>query len=163
MLEINPGLTIWTIVIFLTLLAILKKYAFRPISDLVQKQEDTIRGAIERATKLNMEAETRKKEAEKLIDDAKKEARKILEQATINAEKMKEEIIQEARKEANLIIENTKKEVAIQREKFYTEMERIVVEISGTIAREILKREITSRDNRHLIQKALRKVENLMS
>lgn len=163
MLEINPGLTIWTIVIFFTLLAILKKYAFKPISDLVQKQEETIRGAIERATKLNMEAEARRKESEKLIDEAKKEARKILEQAALNAEKVKEEIIQEARKEANLIIENTKKEIALQREKLYAEMERIVTEISGTVAEEILKREITSRDHRQLINEALRRFENLMS
>jgi len=163
MLEIEPGLTIWTIVIFIILLFLLKKYAYKPINNLIKKQENTIRGAIERATQLRMEAEENKKQSEKLLDQARIESRKIIDDALEKAEKIKEGISDEARKSATQLLEKAKQEIDREKAKAKKDLERILVDIAADFTEKILKRKVTIDDQRKLIEESLKNIGDRLS
>ena len=57
MLEINPGVAIWTIITFLILVVILKKVAWGPIIEALTRREESIRKALEDAQRAKEEAE----------------------------------------------------------------------------------------------------------
>ena len=62
MLDVNPGLIVWTIVTFVCLLIVLRKFAWKPLLEVLQKREEHVRSSIERAEHAKQEAERLLKE-----------------------------------------------------------------------------------------------------
>jgi F-type H+-transporting ATPase subunit b len=111
MLELNPGLIIWTIVSFVLLVAVLGKYAWKPIISALAEREDKIRSALEQADRARSEAADLLKKNEEAMARAEQEYQKMLREGKAMAEKVKEEIVGKARQQAQQEIERASEEI----------------------------------------------------
>src|SRR5438876_6501378 len=95
LIQVTPGLMIWTIVCFLIALFVLKRYAFGPIQKLIDERRERIRQSIDEADHAREEARELLEEHRKLIGQAKTEAEAILVEtrrvADANERRMREE------------------------------------------------------------------------
>src|SRR3954447_23022533 len=77
LIQVTPGLMIWTIVCFLIALFVLKRYAFGPIQKLIDERQQRIRRSLEEADNARDEARRLLEEHRKLIGEARGEAEEI--------------------------------------------------------------------------------------
>jgi F-type H+-transporting ATPase subunit b len=138
----DPGLAIWSFIIFVTLWVILGKFAFKPIVNALKEREDSIDTALKSAetAKAEMAALTSKNEA--LLIEAKEERNRIIAEAKIAGEKLKNEIVSKAASEADAKIQQALREIETQKKAAIAEVKNEVASISLDIAEKILRREL---------------------
>src|SRR2546430_16898133 len=95
LIQVTPGLMIWTVICFLISLYVLKRYAFGPIQKLIDERRERIRQSIDEADTAREEARRLLEEHRKLIGQAKTQAEEILTEsrrgAETNERRMREE------------------------------------------------------------------------
>ena len=96
---------LWQVVNFLILLFLLKKFAYKPILDMLDERKKSIEDAINNAETAKNEAEKMRKEYETRLAEAKQEAQEIMGKATKLGEEMKREIVENAQSEATKAIQ----------------------------------------------------------
>ncbi len=111
MLEINPGLIVWTIVSFAILVAILGKFAWKPIISALTEREDKIRSALEQADRARSEAADLLKKNEETMARAEQDFQKMMRESKEMAEKVKNEIVNKAHQQAQQEIQRATEEI----------------------------------------------------
>ena len=95
LIQVTPGLMIWTILAFLITLFVLKRYAFGPIQKTIDERREQIRRSIEEADHAREEARKLLEEHRALIAQARQEAEKIRQEVRADAESMRERVREE--------------------------------------------------------------------
>lgn len=143
-LKPDPGLFIWTVIIFLLFWTLVGKYAFKPITGAIKKRSAEIQDALDEARKARTEMESLKSSNEALLQEAREERGKILKEA----KELKDSIVGEAqataKAEAAKILADAKVEIENQRNAAFAEVKNEVGKISLEIAEKVLKRELDS-------------------
>ena len=111
MLELNPGLIVWTIVSFIVLVAVLSKYAWKPMLKALGEREEKIRSALDQADKARAEASALLKRNEETMARAEVEYQKMMRESRAMADKVKEEIVEKAREQAQQELQNASEEI----------------------------------------------------
>ena len=146
MISFDPGLIIWTTIIFTTLLIVLKKFAWKPILDSVDERSKNIKEALEAAEKAKLEMEMVNSDNERIIAEAKAERDVLLKEAR----EIKITIISEAKEKATIeadnIISSAKDQIHNQKMKAITELKNQVAEISIDMTEKILRKELDNSD-----------------
>ena len=93
MFEINPGLIVWTIITFGVLVAVLGKFAWKPILTALNEREEKIKEALEQSDKARAEAAALMKQNEQNLVRAEEEYRKMMHEAKALSEKLREDIL----------------------------------------------------------------------
>ena len=96
LIQVTPGLMIWTIVCFLITLFVLKRYAFGPIQKALDERRDRIRRSLEEADQARAEAHELLEQHRQLIGQAKSDAEDILAEARRVADAQRERVRQES-------------------------------------------------------------------
>ena len=111
MLEINPGLTIWTWIIFLILLAVLSKIAWKPLIASLKNREQAIADSLQRTEQARADAE--RLIAENKIErmKAEEEVRKSLAEGREYAERMRADLVEKAKAEAEKMLVHARAEI----------------------------------------------------
>src|SRR5688572_23710058 len=91
-MDINPGLTLWTGITFLLLLVILKVFAWGPIVNMLKERERTIHDAIEQARKERAEAERMMTEQKDALAGARREAADMVKKNQQEIENLRTEL-----------------------------------------------------------------------
>lgn len=147
----EPGLFIWSVVIFLVFFLLLRKLAWRPILNALNKREQSIEEALQSAEKARNEMANLKNENEKLLNEAKVEREKILKEART----MKESIIAEARDAAKVegdrMIAKAKEAIESEKNAALAQVKNQVAILSVDIAEKILRKKFEN----HSEQQAL--------
>src|SRR5579883_1322524 len=142
MLELNPGLTIWTIVTFLALLLLLRAFAWKPILNALTNRENTIRESLERAEHAKETSERILAENNKRLAEAEQESRHIIAQGREAAEHVKSEIAQKAHEEAQNMLQQAKAEIERSKlaalQELRTEIASLAIQAAGKILDETL-------------------------
>jgi F-type H+-transporting ATPase subunit b len=115
MLDINPGLIIWTIVTFLLLVTVLRMYAWKPLLKALHDREEHVRTSLEKAEHAQAEAERILAENKKQLANAEVEAQRILGEGRALGEKLKSEMLEETNRQSRKLVDQAKLE--IEREK----------------------------------------------
>ena len=89
MLNIEPGLLIWTIVTFVCLLIVLRVVAWKPLLAALEQRETTIRNALDEAQQAREEAQRLMAENQRILADANRESARILEQGREEADRLR--------------------------------------------------------------------------
>ena len=111
MLEINPGLTIWTWIIFLILLAILSKIAWKPLLASLSARERAISDSLTRAEQARADAERLINESKQERVKAEADLQKSLLEGREYAERMRKDLVQKAQDEAAKMLSNARTEI----------------------------------------------------
>jgi F-type H+-transporting ATPase subunit b len=155
LIQVKPGLMIWTIVCFLITLWVLKRYAFGPIQKLVDERRERIRQALEEADHARAEARDLLEEHRKLIAQAKSEAEEILAEtrrvAEINSRRMREETEAERQRR----IEETRRQVESETRRALEQIRAEVADLSLIAAEKVARRSFADEDHRRLIEEAV--------
>jgi F-type H+-transporting ATPase subunit b len=155
----DPGLFIWTILTFLTLLVLLAKFAWRPLLQALDSRQETIRKSLDDAERARHELEKLQAESAEIIKSARVEAESIISASRSSGEKLREELRQQARTEAQGIVANAERQIQLQADKALQQIRREAVDLSVLIASKLLQRNVSKEDNEKLIDEALRQVQ----
>ncbi len=158
LVQVDPGLYIWTIIVFLVLLFLLMKFAWKPLLAMLEKREDNIRQALLDAEKARDELANVKEDTEKLLNVARNESQTIVAAGKKNAERMKDEIIEKAQSKSDTILADVKKQIQIEKERAITEVKAEVVNLSMEIAKKLIKKNLNNEDNLKLINDSLNSI-----
>jgi len=141
----SEGLMFWTALVFIILLVLLKKFAWKPILGAVHTRENNIQKALEAAVEAESRMQTLVSENEKLLAVARDERDQILR----DAKAAKEEIVSGAKDQANLeaskILEEARQQIALEKNKAITEIKNQIAGLSIEIAERILKSELSEK------------------
>lgn len=154
----NVGNAIWTLAIFLLVVAVLGKFAWGPVLALLQEREQFIHKSLADAKRDREEAEARLREYAAKIQTARVEAAAILDEARRDSERLREDLKQRARTEAEGMIQNAERQISLQTQRAIQEIRREAVDLSVAIASKIIQRNLTKEDNQRLIDEAIRQV-----
>ncbi len=159
LLQVNPGLIVWTTITFLFLLWVLKKLAWKPILSALESREERIRSALDDAEKNRQEAEKKLAEYEKMIEDAKRESQEIVNKGRKTAEMLKEEVVQKANEEAARMLEKAKREISLEREKAVDEIRKLAVDLSVDAASKLIGKNLTDEDHKKIAEKYIQEMK----
>ena len=146
---------------FLVLFVLLWKFAFPPITKMLDERADKIRESIEKAEETRVEAERLLDEYRQQMAEARQEAAKVIEQGRTVAENMKNEIVAKAREEAE--VERAKAVESIKSEKAaaMAELQRSVADLSVAVAGKILGEKMDASAHEALIDRYIAEVGSL--
>lgn len=154
---LNTGDILATLVIFILLMLLLKKFAWGPLMGVMQQREDLIKSEIETAENSRLESQKLLEEQRSLLKDARTQAQEIVENAKKQGEVSREEIMTTARAESGRMKEAAVQEIANERDKAISAVREEVVALSLLAATKVLGKEISEEDNRQLINETIAK------
>ncbi|MDF9006071.1 F0F1 ATP synthase subunit B, partial [Escherichia coli] len=122
------GTVIVQVLTFIVLLALLKKFAWGPLKDVMDKRERDINRDIDDAKQAKLNAQKHEEENKQKLKETQEEVQKILEDAKAQARQHQEQIIHEANVRANGRIETAQSEINSQKERAIAEINKQVSE-----------------------------------
>jgi len=155
LLQLHPGLMIWTVVTFLLLVVILRAAAWKPILSMLQAREDKIRADIEGAEQNRKAADETLSKIKAQLELARKEANEIVAGARSQAEKVKDGIVEEARSEAQKIVVKAKSDIELEREKTVQALKEQFAELAVLAAGQIIGQTLKPEEHASLIRKTI--------
>ncbi|RME03818.1 MAG: ATP synthase F0 subunit B [Planctomycetota bacterium] len=155
LLQPNPGLAIWTIITFVFLLLVLKKFAWGPLIQQLEKRSQYIENKIKEAEEKHQKALELMEEYQKKVELAKQEAMQIVEEGKQDAEKVRQKITDQAKKEAENLKSQAQKEIELATKQAKEELWSLAVQLSTQLAEKILERTLSSEEDKKLIGKVL--------
>ena len=114
LVQVDPGLFIWTILTFLVLLTLLAKFAWRPLLQALESRQDSIRKSLDDAQKAKQDLERLHAESAEIIRQSRVEADAIVTRSRGDAERLREEMKQKARAEADAIVKNAERQIQLE-------------------------------------------------
>lgn len=153
--QVNLGDMIVTLLTFLLLLALLKKFAWGPLMGVMDKRAELIASEIETAEKNRMESEKMLAEQKAELKEASATAQSIVESARKQSETQSAEMIEAAREEVNRMKASAELEIATAKEKAVAAVREEFVSLSVLAASKVLEKEISEDDNRALIEETI--------
>ncbi len=151
----DPGLYIWTIIVFLVLLFLLMKFAWKPLLAMLEKREDNIRQSLLDAEKARDELANVKEDTEKLLNEARTESQAIVAAGKKNAERMQGEIVEKAQSKSDALLADAKKQIQLEKDRAITDVRAEVVNLSIQVAEKLIKKNLSKEDNLKLINESL--------
>lgn len=152
----NGGDILYQLVMFLILLALLKKFAWKPLIGVMKQREEHIAGEINSAEESRIEAKKLLEEQRNLLKEARTEAQGLIEGARKQGDVQREEIIEVARSEAERIKEQAKLEIEQQKEKAVAAIREQVASLSVLIASKVIEKELSAKDQDKLINEYIK-------
>ncbi len=159
LIQVTPGLMIWTIVCFLVVLFVLKRYAFGPIQQMIDQRRERIEQAINEADQAREEARNLLEEHRKLIGQAKSESEEILAEARRVADAQRERVREETEEDRQRRLEETRRQIEQATTQALGQIRDEVGRLSLIAAEKITKKSLSDADQQRLIDEALAEID----
>jgi len=157
----SVGQLFWGGLVFLMLLFLLAKYAWKPIVNAVSEREQNIRTAIELADKTKAEMKELQSRNEDLLKEAKAERDGMIKDAKETANKMVSDAKNDAKNEAAKILADSRSAIASEKAAAISELKTQVASFSLEIAEKIIRQELSSDDKQKTLASKMAKDINL--
>ncbi len=154
----NSGDVIFQLIMFIILLAIVKKFAWGPLMGMMKQREEFVANEIESAEKSRQEAAKYLEEQRVLLKEARTEAQELIENAKKQADIQREDIIVSARSEAGRLKESAKLEIEQQKENAVAAIKEQVASLSVLIASKVIEKELSEKDQQKFINDYIQEV-----
>jgi F-type H+-transporting ATPase subunit b len=159
LIQVIPGLMIWTIVCFLVVLFVLKRYAFGPVQQMIDARRERIQSALDEADASRAEARNLLEEHKKLIGQAKAESEEILSEARRIAEAQRERVKVETEEDRQRRLEETRRQIEQATTQALGQIRDEVGKLSLLAAEKITRKSLTGDDQQRLIDEALAEID----
>ena len=158
--QFSLGLFFWQFVLFVGLILLLKKFAWKPILDAVNEREEGIKDALLSAENAKKEMMALKSDNQKLLDEARAERDTMIKEATAIKEKMIADAKSEAQTQGAKMIEQAKATIESEKNNAVAEIKNQVSTLSLDIAEKLLKEELSNKESQtKLVEKMLADVK----
>jgi F-type H+-transporting ATPase subunit b len=158
--SINLGLSIWTIVVFLVLVVLLKKFAWGPILSSVEAREEGIQGALDEAARLRAEASELLEEHRRQLADSRRQANQIIAESREHGDQLKREMEEKAREEGQRIVARARVEIEREKEKTILAIRREAVDIALDAASRLIQERMDAKADREFVTRYLDEVRS---
>jgi F-type H+-transporting ATPase subunit b len=155
LIQVTPGLMIWTIVCFLITLFVLKRFAFGPIQKTIDERRDRIRASLDEADHAREEARKLLEEHRKLIASAQTDAEEILSEARRVADANERRMREELEVDRQRRLEETRKQIDAETRRALEQIRSEVVDLSLLAAEKVTSKSLDDADHRRLIDEAV--------
>jgi F-type H+-transporting ATPase subunit b len=154
--DFSFGLFIWQVVIFVGLIFLLKKFAWKPILDAVNEREQGIKNALESAESARNEMQNLQADNQRILQEARAERDAMLKDAREMKEKMVADAKSEAQEQGQKMIEQAKAAIESEKNAAMAELKSQVATLSLSIAEKVLKDELSNKESQtKLVEKML--------
>jgi F-type H+-transporting ATPase subunit b len=154
-LSFDPSGVIWVVILFVVLVTILYKSAWKNVLAGLKAREDRIRNAIADADNARSKGEAALKEYNAKLATAESQVRELLSNATLEAEKISAGIRTRAQQEAEEIKEKAMKEIESSKTQALSEIYEQTATLATSVAEKILRRNLNADDQRDLVRQSL--------
>jgi F-type H+-transporting ATPase subunit b len=158
-LTVEPGLMIWTVVVFVALLAILKKFAWPAVLGAVEARERALEEQLAEAERNRTESARLLAEHQKLLAEGRTAAHGLLAEAKAAAEKERALAIEKTRQEQEELLERARRDIIAERERAVAELRREAVDLSLAAASKLIGERLNSDSDRKIVQEYLSTVD----
>jgi F-type H+-transporting ATPase subunit b len=159
LIDINFGLMFWTILTFLIVLYILKRFAFGPIQAMLDARSNQIATDVDAAEKAREEAQAALAEYRQALADSRKEATKIVEDARKVAEDHRKRDIAELEAEKVRLMQRAKEEIESETRSSLQAIRDQLADLTLATTEKVMRRRLDEQEQRRLIEEALADVD----
>lgn len=145
--EFSFGLFFWQILLFVGLVLLLKKFAWKPILEAVNSREEGIKNALASAEEAKKEMQNLQADNEQLVKEARAERDAMMKEAREIKESMISEAKEEAKEVTSKLIEKAQASIQQEKQAALAELKKQVAELSIGIAETVIKKELSSKDD----------------
>lgn len=149
--SVEWGLSVWTLLTFGTLLALLARYAWKPLMAALDAREEGIQSDIDEAARQRTEAEALLAEHREQMADGRRRAQALLAESREAAEELRRQLEEKAREESRTIIANARREIERERDAAIAQLRREAVEVAMAAASRLLEARIDGERDRRLV------------
>ena len=151
MFSVKLGLSVWTTFVFLPVLAILWKFAWGPILEMVQAREDGIQGTLDQAANERDEAAKLLAEHRQQMADARRQAQQMIAEGKEAGERVRQGIEEKARIEGDAMIERARESIEREKDAALGELRKEAVDLALAAAAKLLQESLDEEKDRELI------------
>ncbi len=159
LLRFEPGLAIWTVVVFLLLLIVLWRFGWGTLIGKLDERDQSIRGAIDDASSQREEAAKLLEEQKALLAKSRRETSDLLAEAQSDAKAERQRILDEARAEYEKILARGRDQIEQETRAALSEIRRTVADLSIDVASEVLRRSVADKDHRDFAERFVAELE----
>ncbi len=153
--QLEPGLIVWTWIVFIALFLLLRRFAWPAIVRATEERERSIERQLKEAEQQNAEARDLAEQHRQMLAEAKQEAQGLLQDAKAAAEKEREQLLTRARAEQEQVLERAKREIAAERDRALADLRREAVDLSLAAAAKLIESRLDDATNRKLVEEYL--------
>ena len=157
--SINPGLILWTLIVFLVLLALLWKFGWPAILRSVEERERRIQHQLDEAEKARAEAARFLEEQRRALEQARAEAQEILTKAKVVATQEREALLAKTREEQEQLLDRARREIEAEKEKAILALRKEAVDLAIAAASKLIEQQLDDDANRRLVLEYLASLE----
>jgi len=155
LLEPHAGLMFWTLVIFVILMVVLSRFAFKPLVAAVEARERSLEAAIEGAKRDREEAARLLTEQRSQLDASRGEAQKLIADGRAAAEKMRAELLEQTRQQQQELLDRARRDIDAERDRAIADLRREAVDLAIAGASKVIERNLDDTSNRQLVENFL--------
>jgi F-type H+-transporting ATPase subunit b len=148
-------LGIWTVVVFVVLLWVLKRLAWGPMLQGLHQREQGIRDAIAEAQKTREEAQALREQFQRQMDSAQDQVRALLDEGRRGAQHTRDELIADARNEIQNERERLRREIGTARDQALQDLWNQAAHLATLVSAKAIGRQLSEDDHRRLVDEAL--------
>jgi F-type H+-transporting ATPase subunit b len=159
LIDVVPGLMVWTILTFLIVLWVLRRFAFGRIQGMIDQRRDRIREALDEADKARQEARELRELVRKEREEAKVERERILDESRRQAQVQLDQARAAADTDLKERLEKNREELEAENARLREQIRRDVVELTLLAAEKVTGKVLDEDDQRRLIDETVAEVD----
>jgi len=156
--DINFGLTLWTIVLFILFAAVLTKFGWGPLLKAVEDREKGIRDAVDGAQKANSDAQVLLGQHREALQQARRERDEMIKQAMADAQHMRTELMAQAKSESDQLVQRAKEQIEREKKSAIEQIRGQVADIAVAAAAKIVTSSLTPDAQKRLATEFIEKL-----
>jgi F-type H+-transporting ATPase subunit b len=149
------GLMVWTLVVFVAAMVILRKAAWPPIANALDKRQRLIEDSIDTAEKTKAEAAALLEEYRERLKDARTQSEEIVARARKAGEVHERETLDEARARREELLEQTRRDIETETRRAIQEIRAEVADLTVMATEKVTRKALDADDQRRLVEEAL--------
>ncbi len=149
--DINTGLSLWTVVVFISLLVVLRRYAWGPILGALEARERNIQGSIDEAARLQSEAASTLEQHRRQLGAARQEASRIIAESKEAATRLGRELEAKAREESAALVQRARREIEAERDAVLEAIRKETVGLALAAASRLVQQRLDAPEDRELV------------
>ncbi len=159
LIDVVPGLMVWTIITFLIVLWVLRRFAFGRIQGLIDQRRDRIREALDEADKARQEARELREVVKREREEALAERERILDESRRQAQRQLEQAREQADVDLKERLEKNREELDAENARLREQIRRDVVELTLLASEKVTGKVLDEEDQRRLIDETIAEVD----
>ena len=155
LLSPNGGLMFWTLIIFVVLLFVLRRFAYGPLLAAVEAREQALEAALTQARRDREESAALLAEQRRQLEEARNEAQRYIADGRATGEKLRASMLEETRAQQQELLERARRDIEGEKNRAIAELRREAVDLALVGASKVIERNLDDAGNRRLVEEFL--------